>query len=245
MRADTIIRSLQNRFSDHACFTQVKDGPSSRGFRQMDFVAIQKTWTPVTIKAFEVKVSHSDFVADTKWPNYMKLCNSFYWVCPEHIIKKEEIDARAGLIYVYNKTLKCRTVKRAVYMDNEPDPYLLLYLIFWKIFPDRYDFDKTRRARMESIRTEMRVRKELGDRYAEFVSKTLNTANKRLCKEQAELQEHNAYVGKILEWFEQNDMTPYQVETVLDKAKLIPNIGHIKSDMAKLVADLQKILSVI
>jgi hypothetical protein len=68
------------------------------------------------LKGFEIKVSRSDFLSDlkererlcwggttpigAKWKTYLKFCHLFYWVCPEGLIKPEEVQDPAGLIYV-------------------------------------------------------------------------------------------------------------------------------------------------
>jgi hypothetical protein len=64
------------------------------------------------MKGFEFKVSRSDFLADQKsqrkryreggpkWKAYLRYCNLFYWVCPEGLIKPEEVEAPAGLIWI-------------------------------------------------------------------------------------------------------------------------------------------------
>jgi len=70
------------------------------------------------MKGFEFKVSRSDFLADlkvrpkkfywgqqagggeAKWKAYLKYCNLFCFVCPEGLIKPEEVEAPAGLIWI-------------------------------------------------------------------------------------------------------------------------------------------------
>ena len=74
------------------------------------------------MKGFEFKISRSDFLADLKscpikygffgavegsdmpkWKAYLKYCNLFYWVCPEGLIKPEEVEIPAGLIWIIGK----------------------------------------------------------------------------------------------------------------------------------------------
>lgn len=69
----------------------------------------------------------------------MPYCNEFYWVCPKDLIKKEEIDERCGLIYVYPSGTK-RIIKRAKFRDIEPPVDILLYLIMWHIKPQPHPF---------------------------------------------------------------------------------------------------------
>lgn len=80
------------------------------------FDAIMITPHRQVIKGFEFKVRRSDFLSDLKprrvrwliknpgtepkWKYYLTYCNLFYFVCPEGLIKPEEIEAPAGLIWI-------------------------------------------------------------------------------------------------------------------------------------------------
>lgn len=52
------------------------------------------------VRGFEFKVTHDDFISDKKWHKYLKYCNTFTFICPTEIIKKDELPAGIGLIYV-------------------------------------------------------------------------------------------------------------------------------------------------
>jgi len=180
VNADEVLTRLGRHFNKcwHT-FREVKDGPTwarHSGARRLDLVAIKKSWSPVTIAVVEVKVSHSDFINDTKWPSYLELGNEFYWACPKGLIKKTEVDKRCGLIHV--GPTGARVVKKALYRDVPPDPMMLLYLLFWRMQSDDItERPETIRAR---IRQEMREKKELGHLYSHFVAPQLATANGRV-----------------------------------------------------------------
>jgi hypothetical protein len=56
-----------------------------------------------TAKEFEIKISRSDYFSDAKKEKHRsdKGANYFYYVCPKDLIKKDEVDKRYGLIYVW------------------------------------------------------------------------------------------------------------------------------------------------
>jgi len=63
---------------------------------------------------YEVKISYSDFKADAKkvkkWNFYNnkianRICNYFYYVCPQNLININEIPKFAGLIYIENDNI--------------------------------------------------------------------------------------------------------------------------------------------
>jgi len=49
---------------------------------------------------YEIKLSHSDFVNDDKWIEYLPFCSRFFFVSPIKVIKQEEIPEETGLIYI-------------------------------------------------------------------------------------------------------------------------------------------------
>lgn len=54
-------------------------------------------------REFEIKISRSDYIVDAKKEKHQsdKGANYFYYVCPKDLIKKEEVDKRYGLIYIW------------------------------------------------------------------------------------------------------------------------------------------------
>jgi hypothetical protein len=59
-------------------------------------IDVSKRW----IRGFEIKVSRSDFLGDQKWHEYTEFCSSLSIVCPEGLIRKEEVPGPFGLLYV-------------------------------------------------------------------------------------------------------------------------------------------------
>lgn len=52
------------------------------------------------IRGFEIKLTRSDFLRDEKWQAYSEFCSSLSIVCPDGLIKKEEVPKPFGLLYV-------------------------------------------------------------------------------------------------------------------------------------------------
>ena len=59
-------------------------------------VDIRKRW----IRGFEVKVNRGDFLRDDKWMLYSEFCSSLSVVCPENIVKPDEIKKPYGLLWI-------------------------------------------------------------------------------------------------------------------------------------------------
>ena len=69
------------------------------------------------IRGFEIKVTRSDFLRDHKWEQYTEFTSSLTMVCPEGLIKPEEITKPFGLMYV-NDHGTCRYVKKPMKFQN-------------------------------------------------------------------------------------------------------------------------------
>lgn len=55
-------------------------------------------------REFEIKISRSDYFVDAKKEKHIgaKGANYFYYAVPKDMIKKEEVDPRYGLIYIWD-----------------------------------------------------------------------------------------------------------------------------------------------
>lgn len=131
---------------------------TSYGVSRPDIYTVQKTLNESNIKptAYEVKHSRSDFLSDMKkpekWKSYLEVAEKLYYVCPEGIIKKEDVPNECGLIYqLQDKSFK--TIKQAkkgkgqitvgvmmkmmLRMESDPD----IVLIKPGINPENIDLD--------------------------------------------------------------------------------------------------------
>lgn len=57
-----------------------------------------------TIRGFEIKITRADFLKDKreeKWKKYLDYCDTFYWICRPDVIKREDVDGPAGLMWIY------------------------------------------------------------------------------------------------------------------------------------------------
>lgn len=74
-------------------------GPS--GNQRPDVYAIEKTYTRLDARVFEIKVSRSDFLSDVtsgKWQGYLRWCNAVTFAVPEGLVKRDEVPAGCGLM---------------------------------------------------------------------------------------------------------------------------------------------------
>ncbi|MDR1076083.1 MAG: hypothetical protein LBL59_07285 [Xanthomonadaceae bacterium] len=82
-----------------AIWTDMQLGPS--GSARPDVYTIEKTYTALRARAFEVKISRSDFLSDVtkgKYLRYLQYAGSVTFATPAGLISKEEVPKGCGLI---------------------------------------------------------------------------------------------------------------------------------------------------
>lgn len=117
MKASDLVKMLQWRHREDVFIPECKDGGSwnRNNHLRLDAFVIRKSFTnPLTI-GYEIKVSRSDFLGDKKWQGYLPYCNEFYFVCPNGMIKPEELPDGVGLIHA---TKNGKGLRRIEYSSN-------------------------------------------------------------------------------------------------------------------------------
>lgn len=72
-----------------------------QGTQRPDVYAIEKTYTRLDARVFEIKISRADFLSDIttgKWQGYLRWCNAVTFAVPEGLVKRDEVPAGCGLM---------------------------------------------------------------------------------------------------------------------------------------------------
>lgn len=191
---------------DEYFLTEVKNGATHVGrgrLKIFDALSIRRSYSTPRISGFEIKVSRSDFLGDNKWPDYLPYCHEFSFVCPDGLIKPEELDNAVGLIYYKPETRSLRTIRKAQYRLVEFNPQLLLYIIFSRLDPERIPFGLDKQ---EFYREQAKAAAE-NHVIGAHLSKQLAAREKRLRRELddmkirrqvAEESEYKEFVDKLV-----------------------------------------------
>lgn len=128
--AKQIIELLEIKHNTDVFVSECKTGPSQNAAcPRMDGWAMRKSWANPAFIGYEVKISRADFMQDQKWRYYLKFCNEFYFVCPTGLIKKEELPADTGLIYLSKTGNKLFTKKKAPHRNLNVPVELFMYIL--------------------------------------------------------------------------------------------------------------------
>lgn len=159
--ASTIYRLLANRHARDMIWFEVKDGPS-RGTThlRLDALAIAKSWRPVRVYGYEVKVSRSDWVKDQKWQEYAGYCNYLSVVAPDGIVDPKEVPDGFGLLVPARTGSMLRTVRKPARREVDPDWMMLLYLLMNRTLPDNGRHTLSRELRIQQWREALGVKYE-------------------------------------------------------------------------------------
>jgi len=149
----------------------------------LDALAIRKSWTNPCFTGYEVKVSRSDFLRDSKFYRYEEIVNCLYLVCPKGMIDRTELPESVGLMYYDPDKKTLTTKKKAIYRKIEYSPDLLLYIIFSRLESDRYPFFDSKKEYFEEYIAGKKSSKDLGT----MVSSKLAQENKDLIRQLADV----------------------------------------------------------
>lgn len=118
-----ILKLLEKKHKEDVFVSHCKNGSTwgTRGLLILDAWVMKRSWVNPCIIGYEIKISKSDFISDTKWKKYLDYCNVFYFVCPPQTIRKEELPAEAGLYYT-SKNVKMLYIQKPSKYRNIPIP---------------------------------------------------------------------------------------------------------------------------
>lgn len=197
MKAEEILVLLANRHSDDVFVAECKDGPTG-GHAQIDGWAMKKSWAHPAVTGYEIKVSRQDFLRDDKWPSYLPMCNSLYFVCPSGLIQVEEMPGDVGLMWVAKTGSRLYTKKKAAWRDVQIPESVFRYILMSRAVITREYAMNTRAqriARWEIWLQERKTAKSLGWQVAGAIRKHVEGVE----KENGRLKQQNEALTMIKE----------------------------------------------
>ena len=145
--ANQITALLADKHGKDVFVSQCKTGATwGANFQIMDAWAMKRSWAHPRTIGYEIKVSRSDFLNDSKWPGYLPYCNEFYWVAPVGLIDPTEVSDGVGLLAVAKTGTRLFTKRKAAFRDIEIDQDILRYVLMHRVTVSggTYDVDRLR-----------------------------------------------------------------------------------------------------
>lgn len=250
VRADAILDALSKRHVDDLFLAEVKTGRTAYAvpgeLHRIDALAVKRSWAKPEFVAYEVKVSRSDFLLDTKWPAYRDYCHRLYFACPSGLIKPAETADDVGLVYYNPENGALSTAKKAVFRDiGFPTVEMVYYILISRVGSDHHPFFSTRRQELEAWLRDKELRKRLGEHVGgrlvkerdECATRTIKAENERdhWRKRFEGLKGQLEFLGFKLEW---DDRLPWDLRKLLERAlppDLLGTAQQIESTTRKLI----------
>lgn len=166
--AESIMSLLKAKHSNDVVVPECKNGETwgARDLLKLDAWVLRRTYSPLTIIGYEIKISRSDFEKDQKWTGYLELCHQFYFVCPAGLIRATDLPARVGIMWASKNRLHTKRKAERVEPDIEKLSHLLIYVLMARsqIVANMFDVGKQQEDKLQIIRQEAeraKGRKEL------------------------------------------------------------------------------------
>lgn len=255
VKAQEILHALSKRHWEDFFTTEVRDGPSYTQYVIMDALAIKKSWKNPCFTGYEIKVSRSDFIRDTKWPAYLNMCHEFYFVCPKGMIQPEELPDEVGLLWFNPESKSFYTKRKARYRKIEITNNMLMCVIMSHLSSDRHPFYSSAREFFEGWLENKRVSSELGYRVrSEMVNRMVKITdeNVRLKSKLQMYEEQEKLLEKIADvlikhgagWFYKSQMADVVDEMLKQKTtklsdKMIQELENAKQSIEMVIQNMR------
>lgn len=215
-----IKEALSKKHWDEFFMTEVKTGASMYSWKQIDALAIYKSWTHQRIVAYEIKTSRSDFLRDNKMNTYLEYCHELYLICPQGLILPTELPVEFGLMYYNPKTKKIVTRRKALFRRIPVNADLLYYLIMYRLQSDRYPFHSSKAEYFRDWLANKEDGKRLGKEVAEKLGKEIRRLNEELDKTRY-VREQSALLQQIKDVLKSHGINPWtssEIPEAINKA---------------------------
>lgn len=256
VKADEILHALSKRHWEDFFTTEVRDGPSYMRYVIMDALAIKKSWKNPCFTGYEIKVSRSDFVRDTKWPAYLDMCHEFYFVCPKGMIQPEELPNEVGLLWFNTESKSFYTKRKAQYRKIEIPNNVLMCIIMSHLSPDRHPFYSSTREFFEGWLEYKRTSDELGYQVRSEIVKRMakiENENRRLKYDLKTYEEQEEILEKTKEvlfkhgagWFFKSQMPDVIDEMLKQKTtklsdKMLQELQNAKQSIEMVIENMKR-----
>lgn len=221
IRADIIKKALADRAKSrqNIFFTEVytNDGEYyNQRFDGVEFHGVHNT----KIYGYEIKVARGDFLQDGKWTGYLNFCNEFSFVCPEGLIKENELPLEIGLIY-YKENGRLRVKRRPVAREIKPPFKMIAALLFNRVQEERHPFFSDEREKIIAYLADKEIREKLS---VEFKNKLISERDQAVEENQKVQNDFTHYKKEAENWekvkvlLRKHGIYPYHIieETLVD-----------------------------
>jgi len=205
-----ILDALAVKHSQDVFISECKTGASSSGCLRMDAWVMKKSWASPVVTGYEIKVSRSDFLNDTKWQNYLPYCNELYFVCPPKLITIEEVPENVGLMYISSTGTRIYTKKKAAYRDITVPEDLYRYLLMWRTVVTRDNSSDviSKKEYWQNWLEQRELDRTLGRNVSEALKQTIQEKITQVSNKNEDLEKRLERYRYLTDFLESIDVNP-------------------------------------
>lgn len=261
--------ALRKRYHYDSCgfYTEIDAGPDAlgRSFR-LDGVNLRVSGNSMLadvkgmfVQGFEIKVSRSDFLRDSKWNLYWDYVNTLTLVCPKGMVKPNEVPEKFGLMY-YNPDSKTLRYKRQPSINENADTSsvkdsILVRLFYGMLNDGKFkDYGQKRYESAKEYIDEKNNKKDVGKMFGTKMAKRIDELeHKEVYHKYGRNTYHDAFEGivriayehgiDIHEWEINDDSGPEDIDRFLESvSKSFDGVMGI-DNYKRTLNDLEKFIS--
>jgi len=171
---------------------------------------MKKSWASPLTTCYEIKVSRSDFLGDTKWPSYLPYCNELFFVCPPKMISIDEVPENAGLMYISSTGTRIYTKKKAPYREVEIPEDIWRYILMWRTVVSREkSYERaTKKEYWEKWLEQREIDQYFGRSLGKVLRKTINTKIIEVQQTNKKLEDRLDRYDYLIEYLEEMGIDP-------------------------------------
>lgn len=207
LRAQDIVDMLSLKHTNDIFVPECKDGPTWSGSHlRLDAWAMKKSYSSPLLTGYEVKISRSDFVNDSKLHEYLNLCNALYIVCPAGLIDKSEVPDGCGLMCTSKTGSRIYIKKKAPYRQIEEPASLYKYILMSRArvvgpyqesaFDKKGYMERYVDRKIESERVGIHLGRRLRERIESEIEE-VKKENNKLLEQNSNLQDIKDIIGEM------------------------------------------------
>ena len=202
--AQDILRLLEGRHSKDVFVPECKDGPTHYSqHRRLDAWVMARSWAHPCVTGYEIKVGRQDFLRDTKWTDYLSMCNELYFVCQSGLIAVEEVPEGAGLLWVAKTGTRLFTKRKAPYRDIEIPDSVWRYILMCRTKITRERFDDEPNDCWRQWLAEKAEKRDLGLAVSKGIRETVDAVNAENRKLRGQIES----ADEVRAWLKKNGLS--------------------------------------
>jgi len=190
MTSHDLVQMLRLKHAEDVFVPECKNGSTwMSNHVRLDVWVMRKSWTNMSCIGYEIKVSRSDFLNDSKWHKYLDLCNEFSFVCPMGLISPDELPQDVGLYWASKNGARLFCKRKPVFRKVTIPESLFRYILMCRTTIKNESNPISKREEWENWLKKKDEEKHIGRNVSKKIQELVNLRIKKVESENDRLKE--------------------------------------------------------